>query len=64
MEKAIEKWASKVNEVIIGATRKEGGTRSSIIKVGGATTLPFIHFEGAIPNPPAIAMEVWDMGPS
>lgn len=63
MEKAIEKWASKVNEVIIGATRKEGGTRSSIIKVGGATTLPFIHFEGAIPNPPAIAMEVWDMEP-
>ncbi len=63
MEKAIEKWASKVNEVIIGATEKEGGTRSSLIKVGGATTLPFLHFEGAIPNPPAIAMEVWDMEP-
>ncbi|MFB0526063.1 MAG: acetyl-CoA decarbonylase/synthase complex subunit delta, partial [bacterium] len=63
MEKATEKWASKVNEVVIGATQKEGGTRSSLIKVGGATTLPFLHFEGVIPNPPAIAMEVWDMEP-
>ncbi|MFB0526026.1 MAG: acetyl-CoA decarbonylase/synthase complex subunit delta, partial [bacterium] len=63
MEKATEKWASKVNELIIGATQKEGGTRSSLIKVGGATTLPFLHFEGVIPNPPVIAMEVWDMEP-
>jgi len=63
LEKAIEKWASKVNEVVIGATQKEGGTRSSLIKVGGANTLPFLHFEGVIPNPPAIAMEVWDMEP-
>jgi len=63
LEKATEKWVSKVNELIIGATEKEGGTRSSVIKVGGATTLPFLHFEGVIPNPPAIAMEVWDMEP-
>ncbi len=63
MEKATEKWASKVNEVVIGATQKEGGTRSSLIKIGGATTLPFLHFEGVIPNPPAIAMEVWDIEP-
>jgi len=63
LEKATEKWASKVSEVTIGATDKEGGTRSSVIKVGGATTLPFLHFEGVIPNPPAIAMEVWDMEP-
>jgi len=64
LEKATEKWASKVNELTIGATQKEGGTRSSLIKVGGATTLPFLHFEGAIPNPPVVAMEVWDMEPA
>jgi len=64
LERAIEKWVSKVNELIIGATQKEGGTRSSVIRVGGATTLPFLHFEGVIPNPPAIAMEVWDMEPA
>ncbi len=63
MEKATEKWASKVNQLIIGATQKEGGTRNSVIKVGGATTLPFLHFEGVIPNSPVIAMEVWDMEP-
>jgi len=64
LEKATEKWASRVNELVIGRTGKEGGTRGSIIKVGGATTLPFLHFEGVMPNPPAIAMEVWDMEPA
>ncbi len=63
MEKATEKWVSRVNEVTIGAIEREGGTRGSAIKVGGATTLSFLHFEGVIPNPPAIAMEVWDMEP-
>ena len=63
MEKAIEKWVSRVNEVIIGATEKEGGTRSSVIRVGAETTLPFLHFEGVMSNPPRVAMEVWDMEP-
>jgi len=63
LEKAIEKWVSRVNEVIIGATEKEGGTRSSVIRVGAETTLPFLHFEGVMSNPPRVAMEVWDMEP-
>ncbi len=63
MEKVIEKWTSKINEVVIGATKEEGGTRSKIVKVGGETTLPFLHFEGSVPNPPALALEVWDTPP-
>ncbi len=58
-----EKYRSQIREVVLGATRAEGGTRSHIIKVGGETTLPFLHFEGAIPNRPVVAMDVWDIIP-
>jgi len=63
MEKAVEKWSGKVNEVTIGATNEEGGTRAKTIKVGGENTLPFLHFEGEFVNSPVVAMEVWDMEP-
>jgi len=33
------------------------------VAVGGASTLPFLHFEGAIPHPPAIAIDVEDRPP-
>ncbi|HLD35568.1 MAG TPA: acetyl-CoA decarbonylase/synthase complex subunit delta [Planctomycetota bacterium] len=59
--KLLEKWTASVNEVTIGATSSEGGTRSKVVKLGGQNTLPFLTEEGAIPNPPTIAMEVVDM---
>jgi len=58
-----EKWISKINEVTIGATKNEGGTRSKTITVGGQTTLPFLSFEGEIPNKPVIAGYVADAVP-
>lgn len=58
-----EKWANRINVVTIGATKEEGGTRSSVIKVGGESTLPFLFEEGEMPNPPVVAMEVLDMAP-
>jgi acetyl-CoA decarbonylase/synthase complex subunit delta len=54
-------WPQTINSVTIGATSSEGGTRTSTITVGGETTLPFYHFEGEMPNPPVVAMEVWDV---
>ena len=62
-EMPVEKWASAVNKVTIGATAAEGGTRSSVVTVGGDTSLPFLHFEGKTPHRPAIAMEVLDVAP-
>jgi acetyl-CoA decarbonylase/synthase complex subunit delta len=59
----VEKWAAAVNTVTIGATSSEGGTRASAVTVGGAATLPFLHFEGETPNRPLIAMEVLDRKP-
>ena len=58
-----EKYRSKVGQVVLGATAAEGGTRSHTITVGGESALPFLHFEGEIPNRPVVALEVWDMVP-
>ena len=48
-------YSGKINEVAIGKT--------SPITVGGETSYPFHLFEGQMPHPPKIAMEVWDMEP-
>ena len=59
-----ETWSSAVNTVALGATADSGGTRTSTVTIGGETTTPFLHFEGATPNRPVIAMEVLDQEPT
>jgi len=58
-----DKWSGSVQEVILGATAAEGGTRSNTVKVGGETTMPFIHYEAGTPNRPVIALEIKDSKP-
>ncbi len=58
--KLLEKWCMNVHEVKLGATRQEGGTRELTFRVGGQGSLPFLFKEGAIPNRPIIAAEVYD----
>jgi len=58
-----ERWSGRVREVTLGATKEEGGTRSRTVTVGGEATLPFLHFEGELPYPPRIAMEIQDKKP-
>jgi acetyl-CoA decarbonylase/synthase complex subunit delta len=48
-------YSGKITEVAIG--------KSSPVKVGGESSYPFHLFEGKMPHPPKIAMEVWDMKP-
>ncbi|MCX5693355.1 MAG: acetyl-CoA decarbonylase/synthase complex subunit delta [Candidatus Omnitrophica bacterium] len=55
MERLIEKWQDKISEVTLGAKK--------IIKIGGETGIYFIEGEDKCPNPPRVAMEVWDMEP-
>jgi acetyl-CoA decarbonylase/synthase complex subunit delta len=62
-EMPTERWSSAVGTATIGATAENGGTRASTITVGGEASLPFLHFEGATPNPPVVAMEVPDAAP-
>jgi acetyl-CoA decarbonylase/synthase complex subunit delta len=59
-----ESWTTRVLEVTLGATPDQGGTRGRTVTVGGESTLPFLHYEGAIPHRPVIAVEVLDKRPT
>ncbi|MBN2058799.1 MAG: acetyl-CoA decarbonylase/synthase complex subunit delta [Deltaproteobacteria bacterium] len=50
-------YSGEIGETIIGKGDKA-------IKIGGEDSYPFHIFEGKMPNPPKIAMEIWDYDPS
>lgn len=58
-----DSWPGSVNEVTLGTTAADGGTRGMKVIVGGEKTLPFMHFEARMPNPPVIALEIKDRYP-
>lgn len=60
----LEKWSGKISTVVIGATGSEGGTRAHSIRIGGEESLPCLFKEGAIPNKPRVAFEIWDAPPT
>lgn len=60
---AREKWPGKIEQVALGATREQGGTRKSSVVIGGESALPFLPMDGAIPNPPVVAVEIQDSVP-
>ena len=49
-------YSGKIREMKLGSGNK-------VVTVGGETAYPFYLFEGEMPRPPRIAMEVWDMTP-
>ncbi|MEE4310776.1 MAG: acetyl-CoA decarbonylase/synthase complex subunit alpha/beta [candidate division KSB1 bacterium] len=55
-----EKCEVPVWTVKIGATPEEGGTRGRTCTIGGATCMPFHLWEGDMPHPPLVALEVFD----
>lgn len=57
LEVPVEKWVGQVYEVRLG-----GNGRKEVV-VGGETALPFLSFEGAMPHPPVVAVEVQDKEP-
>jgi acetyl-CoA synthase len=54
-----EKSDVAIRTVTLGGS----GTRTSAVTIGGASALPFRHFEGSSGSRPAIAMEVFDAEP-
>ena len=58
-----ERWTGSIREVTLGATAAQGGTRTKTVTVGGQTTLPFLLFEGEMPNPPVVGIEIQDSYP-
>ena len=58
-----EKYSGKICTTTLGATKEQGGTRTSTVTVGGDATMPFLYFEGDMPLGPVVAMEVQDINP-
>ncbi len=54
-ELARDKFTGSVNTVEIGSINP--------VKIGGQNTLPFLFAEGSIPNPPLVALEIFDCEP-
>lgn len=50
-------YSGKIREVTLGVGDKA-------VTIGGRGAYPFHGFEGDMPNPPKIAMEIWDKDPS
>jgi acetyl-CoA decarbonylase/synthase, CODH/ACS complex subunit delta len=58
-----EKSAGAVRTVTLGATKDQGGTRARTLTLGGDTALPYLDYEGSLPNRAALAIEIRDRKP-
>jgi acetyl-CoA decarbonylase/synthase, CODH/ACS complex subunit delta len=59
-----DKWTGQVRAIALGATAADGGTRASVVTVGGEASMPYLHFETPTPNPPLIAVEIKSRKPA
>ncbi len=57
-----ERLSGAINEVTIGATEEQGGSRTRTVTVGGETSFPMLSFEGRYPHSPAFALEITAAG--
>lgn len=53
-------WKTQIQEVTIGATKADGGSRGQVVKLGGEKAMPFFPDAG-MPHAPKITMDVFDM---
>jgi acetyl-CoA decarbonylase/synthase complex subunit delta len=53
-------YSGAIQEVQLGATKSEGGTREKVVKLGGEKSLPFYLFDSPQSNLPVISMDVFD----
>jgi acetyl-CoA decarbonylase/synthase complex subunit delta len=60
-ESSKAEWAGKIEEVTIGATSVDGGTREQTVTIGGERSLPFYNFDYPMPHPPVISIDCFDM---
>jgi acetyl-CoA decarbonylase/synthase complex subunit delta len=57
-----ERFSGAINQVTIGATPQEGGTRKRKVTIGGGAGLPILRAEAELPNRPVFALEVSNAG--
>jgi len=58
-----EQWNTGVNELTLGATASEGGTRTATGTIGGERTVPYMGMDGRVGHRPVVAMDVLDVEP-
>lgn len=56
----IEDWKTQIQEVVLGATSSDGGSRKNTITIGGEKALPY-YFDAEMPHPNYITMDVFDI---
>jgi acetyl-CoA decarbonylase/synthase complex subunit delta len=56
----IDEWNTKIEEVTLGATSSDGGTRRNTITLGGEQALPY-YFDAAMPHRNYVTIDVFDM---
>ena len=54
-------WVGKIEEVTLGATSADGGTRERTVTIGGEQSLSFYNFDSQMPHPPVISVDCFDM---
>jgi acetyl-CoA decarbonylase/synthase, CODH/ACS complex subunit delta len=54
-------WTATIGDVVLGATKADGGTRRLSYRIGGGTTLPFLETQAS--PAPLIALEICDYLP-
>ena len=54
-------WNGEIEEVTIGATAADGGTRERTVTIGGEKALPFYNFDHPMPHPPVISVDCFDL---
>ena len=59
-EPPVMTYTGRIEEVVIGATRSEGGTRGRTYVIGGETNPPYYLFEKPPPHRPVISMDIFE----
>ncbi len=58
-----EQWKTGVNELTLGATAADGGSRTTTLTIGGERTVPYMAIDGEVGKRPVVAMDVLDVEP-
>jgi acetyl-CoA decarbonylase/synthase, CODH/ACS complex subunit delta len=56
----MSEWATPIQEVTLGATSADGGSRKSTVTLGGENALPY-YFDAEMPHRNYVTMDVFDM---
>ncbi|MCD4806736.1 MAG: CO dehydrogenase/acetyl-CoA synthase subunit delta [Methanococcoides sp.] len=56
----MSEWATPIQEVTLGATSADGGSRKNTVTLGGENALPY-YFDAEMPHRNYVTMDVFDM---